>query len=164
MVEAIREKISEGYGKKEISEMYDVSVMKITHEVKKAGYVNFRELQYEMRYGAEPIVDILDMIREGKSHTHVLKKMKMSEVKLRDELNIEGYATFREARKDLFLWRDDLELLDKIQEIVTDELSIKKATDALKIKEGRIKEMLRRERRTWDATKEELMKKNKKVL
>ena len=159
MVETIREKIAEGYGRKEIAEMCDSTVWKIDYAIKKAGYLSFRELQNKTRYGEEAVVKILDLIEEGNSLTYVLKKTGMSEINLTNALNSEGYKNYQEAREDLYLWREDTKILEELQEYVTDELSIRKATKLLDLPNGRIKSLIDRNRKKWPEIKQELMQK-----
>lgn len=62
-------------------------------------------------------VKILDEITEGKSSEEILKANKIHFDDLKAILNLEGYEDYAEARKDLYIFKMELEMEMQAKEI-----------------------------------------------
>ena len=164
MINLIKDRISEGYKKKEIAEHYNVTVDRINREIRKSGYENFKQIVHDMKYGDDIIVKILDMIEEGYKAPEICKRLELSEVMLRDELSEEGYQSYMEARTDLYFFKLDIKTKERLREILDHNMTMEECCKKLDTNVGDIAAMLKREEITWTALRKELMKKNKKVL
>lgn len=148
-IKEMRELVKKGYTQKDMTKHFNTTDVALRKIYQDAGYDKFKHFKNDTLLPNEIIVYIMDMIEEGCKPEEICKKLGINNKILLEELEVEGYHSWKEAKADLYTDKQDHLLFLKLKKMSTPKTSVNDICKELKLSQSTIFKLLRKYQLSW---------------